>query len=102
MLGSGTGNIGWVELGASEGQFHVFAFCPGFVRGLAFFGKYAFGGLSKPRYQRFEGLGLNGKLVETTRSPGAASRSSISTLAPECIGSHRWGPVVNGSGCAAQ
>jgi uncharacterized protein (TIGR03032 family) len=47
----------------------VLAFCPGFVRGLAFHGKYAFVGLSKPRYQRFEGLDLDRKLSETDSEP---------------------------------
>jgi uncharacterized protein (TIGR03032 family) len=66
LLNSGTGEIGWVERGSSaEGaRFHVLAFCPGFVRGLAFYGKYAFVGLSKPRYERFEGLALDRKLAE--------------------------------------
>lgn len=37
----------------------MLSFCPGFVRGLAFYGKYAFVGLSKPRYERFEKLALD-------------------------------------------
>ena len=66
VLNSGTGEIGWIERGSSaEGAtFHVLAFCPGFVRGLAFHGKHAFVGLSKPRYDRFEGLALDRKLAE--------------------------------------
>jgi len=38
VLNSGTGELGWIERGASaqESKFHVLAFCPGFVRGLAF------------------------------------------------------------------
>ena len=39
------------------------------MRGLAFHGKYAFVGLSKPRYQRFEGLALDKKLAETDSEP---------------------------------
>lgn len=71
VLNSGTGEIGWVERGSSaEGAtFHVLAFCPGFVRGLAFHGKYAFVGLSKPRYDRFEGLALDRKLAEADSEP---------------------------------
>ena len=71
VLNSGTGELGWIERGASaqESKFHVLAFCPGFVRGLAFHGKHAFVGLSKPRYQRFEGLGLDKKLAETDSEP---------------------------------
>ena len=71
VLNSGTGEIGWIELGASvaDAKFHVLAFCPGFVRGLAFHGKFAFVGLSKPRYQRFEGLALDKKLAEADSEP---------------------------------
>ena len=71
VLNSGTGEIGWIERGASaeESKFHALAFCPGYVRGLAFHGKHAFVGLSKPRYQRFEGLALDGKLAETDSEP---------------------------------
>jgi uncharacterized protein (TIGR03032 family) len=69
VLNSGAGELGWLEEGAGEAKFHMLAFCPGFVRGLAFFGKYAFVGLSKPRYQRFEGLALDKKLAETDSEP---------------------------------
>jgi len=71
VLNSGTGEIGWVERGSSAdgARFHVLAFCPGFVRGLAFHGKHAFVGLSKPRYERFEGLALDRKLAEADSEP---------------------------------
>ena len=70
-MNSGSGEIGWIEprSSADDAAFHVLAFCPGFVRGLAFHGKYAFVGLSKPRYQRFEGLALDKKLTETDSEP---------------------------------
>jgi uncharacterized protein (TIGR03032 family) len=76
LLNSGTGEIGWIERRASarDTKFKVLAFCPGFVRGLAFHGKYAVVGLSKPRFQRFEGLALDKKLAETTVSPGVVCR----------------------------
>jgi uncharacterized protein (TIGR03032 family) len=45
------------------------AFCPGFVRGLGFRDNYAFVGLSKPRYQRFEGLELDRRLAESDSEP---------------------------------
>nr|WP_244505625.1 DUF4915 domain-containing protein [Methyloceanibacter stevinii] len=54
---------------AADAKLHVVAFCPGFVRGLGFHGKYAFVGLSKPRYERFEGLALDKKLAETDSEP---------------------------------
>jgi uncharacterized protein (TIGR03032 family) len=71
ILNSGTGEIGWIECGASasEATFPALAFCPGFVRGLAFHGQYAFVGLSKPRFERFEGLALDRKLTETDSEP---------------------------------
>ena len=71
LLNSGAGEVGWIEggAGADRAEFRVLAFCPGFVRGLAFHGKYAFVGLSKPRYERFEGLALDRKLAETDSEP---------------------------------
>ena len=39
------------------------------MRGLAFHSKYAFVGLSKPRYQRFERLTLDQKLAEADSEP---------------------------------
>ena len=65
LLNSGTGELGVVKReGEEEGQFEARAFCPGFLRGLAFLGDYAFVGLSKPRYKRFEGLPLEQKLKD--------------------------------------
>jgi uncharacterized protein (TIGR03032 family) len=71
LLNSGTGELGWIETGAGSGaaKFHALAFCPGFLRGLAFQGNYAFVGLSKPRYQRFEGLALDRKLADADSEP---------------------------------
>ena len=71
VLNSGTGELGWVEPAAkaADAKFHVVAFCPGFVRGLGFHGNYAFVGLSKPRYERFEGLALDKKLAEADSEP---------------------------------
>jgi len=71
VLNSGTGELGWVEpaKGKKSGKFHAVAFCPGFLRGLAFHGQYAFVGLSKPRYERFEGLELDKKLQDADSEP---------------------------------
>lgn len=60
LLNSGTGELGYVE----NKKFVPFIFLPGFGRGLSFKGKYAFVGLSKPRYERFEGLALDQKLKD--------------------------------------
>lgn len=61
LLNSGTGELGIV---ADDGRFEPRAFCPGFTRGLAFLGNLAFVGLSKPRYERFEGLPLDRRLAD--------------------------------------
>jgi uncharacterized protein (TIGR03032 family) len=61
VLNSGTGEIGWVDRAA--GRFEPLAFCPGYLRGLAFHGSYAIVGLSKPRKERaFSGLALDDRL----------------------------------------
>lgn len=61
LLNSGTGELGWVDQRA--GHFEPVAFCPGYLRGLAFHGHYAIVGLSKPRRERaFSGLELDERL----------------------------------------
>lgn len=76
VLNSGTGELGIVELpkvakgkSPKKGKFKPVAFCPGFVRGLSFHGKFAFVGLSRPRYKRFEGLALDQRLKDTDSEP---------------------------------
>ncbi len=59
LLNSGTG-----ELGHLEGEkFVPVTFCPGFVRGLAFWKHYALVGLSKLRSKTFTGLSLENRLA---------------------------------------
>ncbi|MEL6485715.1 MAG: TIGR03032 family protein [Pseudomonadota bacterium] len=75
VLNSGSGELGYIELEGGEagqgtkGRFKPIVFCPGFLRGLAFHGNFAFVGLSRPRYQRFEGLALDQKLTEADSEP---------------------------------
>lgn len=70
VLNSGTGELGIVNLEkAGLDRFEPKVFCPGFLRGLAFHGNYAFVGLSKPRYKRFEGLALDQKLKDADSEP---------------------------------
>ncbi|MBK6510511.1 MAG: TIGR03032 family protein [Haliea sp.] len=71
LLNSGTGELGIVRRSAdgAEGYFEPRVFCPGFLRGLAFHGDFAFIGLSKPRYKRFEGLALEQKLKDADSEP---------------------------------
>jgi len=57
LLDSGRGAFGSVD--PATGAFDMVAFCPGYARGLAFIGRYAVIGLSRPRHnQTFEGLEL--------------------------------------------
>ena len=60
LLNSGTGEFGWIN--PADGRFEPVAFCPGYARGLAFFGRRAVIGLSKPRNLTFEGLELQERL----------------------------------------
>ncbi|MES0885329.1 TIGR03032 family protein [Roseibium sp. SCP14] len=70
VLNSGTGELGVIRCeGSGEGTFEPRVFCPGFLRGLAFQGNFAFVGLSKPRYKRFEGLALDQRLKEADSEP---------------------------------
>ncbi len=70
VLNSGTGELGVVEGATSgKGKFVPRVFCPGFVRGLSFHGDLAFVGLSRPRYERFEGLALDQKLKDADSEP---------------------------------
>ncbi len=63
VLNSGSGELGYVE--PESGRFEPIAFCPGFIRGLAFVGDYAIVGLSKPRREKaFSGLALDDWLTE--------------------------------------
>jgi len=62
VLNSGTGELGWID--REKGAFVPLAFLPGFLRGLAFHGDFAFVTLSKPRHGRFEGLALDQRLKD--------------------------------------
>ncbi|EDX78098.1 conserved hypothetical protein TIGR03032 [Coleofasciculus chthonoplastes PCC 7420] len=68
LLNSGTGEFGYVDL--SRGEFESVAFCPGYLRGLAFSGDFAVVGLSKPRENRtFSGLALDERLESKQAEP---------------------------------
>lgn len=63
LLNSGKGEVGYLDqAGRSGGAFRPVARLPGFTRGLAFHGRYAVVGLSKPRYDDPAGTGLAGGL----------------------------------------
>jgi uncharacterized protein (TIGR03032 family) len=63
LLNSGTGELGVVD--PAGGTFTPVCFCPGYARGLAFIGRFAVIGLSRPRRsQTFTGLALDQRLAE--------------------------------------
>lgn len=66
---SGTGEFGYLDLQA--GKFEPVAFCPGYLRGLAFWGNFAIVGLSKPRGEEktFSGLVLDEQLTAKDAEP---------------------------------
>jgi uncharacterized protein (TIGR03032 family) len=67
LLNSGLGELGIVDL--KDGSFNPVAFCPGYARGLAFAGRYAVIGLSRPRRnQTFEDLPLAERLASKDSS----------------------------------
>ncbi|WP_179076668.1 TIGR03032 family protein [Nostoc sp. C057] len=59
LLNAGTGDLGYLD----GEQFVPITFCPGFVRGLAFWENFAFVGLSKLRSPTFSGLPLEERLT---------------------------------------
>lgn len=63
LLNSGTGEFGTVD--AANGAFTPVCFCPGYARGLAFIGRHAVIGLSRPRHGgAFSGLVLDQRLAD--------------------------------------
>jgi uncharacterized protein (TIGR03032 family) len=73
LLDSGNGFLGKVQ----GGKFERVAFCPGYLRGLAFVGDYAVVGLSMPRHDKtFGGLALDEELTRR----GAESRCGLAVI----------------------
>ena len=67
VLSSGTGELGRVDV--KKGAFRPLAFCPGFVRGLAFRGRMPSSGCQNRAIERFEGLPLDTRLKEADSEP---------------------------------
>ena len=68
LLNSGTGEIGTVNLKTNKFQPRIFL--PGYLRGLAFSGRYAIVGLSKPRENSvFAGLPLQAEIERRGQEP---------------------------------
>jgi uncharacterized protein (TIGR03032 family) len=71
LLDSGTGNFGFVD--PASGRFDAVAFCPGYLRGLAFHDHFAIVGLSQPRESKtFSGLPLDEALTKRGAGPQCA------------------------------
>jgi len=72
VLNSGAGELGIVDV--KRGRFEAKAFCPGYVRGLAFAGDHAIAGLSLARENRtFQDLPLDAALARN----GAEARCGL-------------------------
>jgi uncharacterized protein (TIGR03032 family) len=67
VLNSGKGELGYVDL--EQGTFEPIAFCPGYLRGLAFCGQWAVVTLSLPRERTFDGLPLDEELKKRNAEP---------------------------------
>lgn len=67
ILNSGTGDFGYVDF--AKGTLEPVTFCPGFVRGVAFYQDFAIVGLSKPRSRNFAGLAIDERLAAYSAMP---------------------------------
>ena len=68
LLNSGTGELGFLH--HDTGEFEAVAFCPGYLRGLAFQDNYAVVALSKPRHNKvFTDLELDQRLAAHNAEP---------------------------------
>lgn len=68
LLDSGSGRFGFIDM--KTGKFEAVAFCPGYLRGLAFSGDYAVLGMSQPRGNKtFEDLPLDETLKRKDVEP---------------------------------
>ncbi len=67
ILEAGTGYFGYVDMEAKK--FVPVAWCPGFTRGLRFYGGYALVGISKPRHKTFQDLPLDEELKKRGEEP---------------------------------
>lgn len=84
LLNSGKGELGCIEPDAERGRFRPLAFCPGFVRGLAFHQRYALVGLSRPRYDDFAGLELHHRLRDASEDAWCGIQV-IDTTSGRCV-----------------
>ena len=75
VLNAGSGEFGFVDI--DRGRFEPIAFCPGFLRGASFTGRYAVVGISKQRQNRsFQDLALDERLDQK----GVTARCAIQVI----------------------
>lgn len=67
VLEAGTGYFGYVDLESKT--FIRVTWCPGFTRGLRFYGDFALVGISKPRHKTFQDLPLDAELNQRGEEP---------------------------------
>jgi uncharacterized protein (TIGR03032 family) len=68
LQNSGKGEFGYIDL--DTGKFEPVTFCPGYLRGMAFYGDFAVVGLSEPRHNKsFQGLPLDQALSDKGVTP---------------------------------
>ncbi len=85
VLNSGEGELGYVdESKPPDSRYRAVAWCPGLTRGLAFQGRYALVGLSRPRYDDFAGFGLHQRLRDASEAPWCGIQI-IDITSGECV-----------------
>lgn len=81
LLNSGTGEFGTVD--RDKGRFEPVAFCPGYLRGLAFCGDFAIVGLSESRHNKtFDDLPLKDRLAAVPSVPVGTPAFTRNSAAP--------------------
>ena len=93
VLNSGTGEFGRID--RSSGVFEAIAFCPGYLRGLAFAGRFAIVGLSRPRADNktFDGLML-GEELQRRKVSARCGLMVIDLRSGDCVHHATIGGVV--------
>jgi uncharacterized protein (TIGR03032 family) len=85
LLNSGAGELAYIDgADSARRRYRPVAFCPGFVRGLAFHRKYAFVGLSRPRYDNFAGFDLQ-RLLQDAHEEARCGIQIIDTTSGQCV-----------------
>jgi uncharacterized protein (TIGR03032 family) len=96
LLNSGEGELGFVDfLGSSKGRFVRVAAVPGFARGLAFYERFAFVGISEPRHGLLDNLPIHRRLMESGQNAGCGIQV-IDTANGECT---EWFRIKGGLPC---